>query len=210
MMRNYLNTAAFLLTAVVTQNASAALVDHGTYTSDTVSGLDWLGLRITDAQPYDSAPGLNPGWRYPTNAEVEHLFSVLFAGYYNTNAAGFSHSNDDEYADQALDVDSFTALFGITGSNASADLSWGFYEDEGGVLRILGVTDFFNGTTIVYGPDYSQNHDGARANGSPLAGVYLVRQSAVPIPAAAWLFVSGLVALIGIGRRQLRNDNDSR
>ena len=192
-------TCAFL--SVVSYGASAALIDNGTFTTDTESGLDWLDLSVTNGQDYNSATTLNPGWRYATNVEVENIFGLLFEGYYNTNS-GFSNSSDGAYADQSIDVDNFISLFGITGINASADLSWGFYEDETTILRIFGVTDFFDGRTIVYGPDHALDYDGRRTNGSGLVGSYLVRETVVPIPATVWLFGSGLIGLIGVARRK--------
>ena len=199
-MRKFIMGTICVFLSVVSYGASAALIDNGTYTTDTESGLDWLDLSVTDGQAYNSATTLNPGWRYATNAEVENIFGLLFEGYYNTDG-GFSHSSDGAYADQSIDVDNFISLFGLTGTNSSADLSWGFYEDESMTLRLFGVTDFFDGRTIVYGPNHTPDFDGSRPTGSGLVGNYLVRETVVPIPAAVWLFGSGLIGLIGVARR---------
>ena len=200
-MRKFIMGTISIFLSVVSYGASAALIDNGTYTTDTESGLDWRDLSITDGQAYNSAPTLNPGWRYATNTEVESIFKILFNGYYNTTE-GYSNSSDGVYADQSIDVDNFISLFGITGENASANFSWGFYEDESTTLRILGVTNFFDGRTIVYGPDHSLDYDRYRSTGSGSVGNYLVRETVVPIPAAVWLFGSGLIGLIGVARRK--------
>jgi hypothetical protein len=49
--------------------------------------------------------------------------------------------------------------------------------------------DAVSGTTYAFGAD-------------AVAGVYTESVSAVPVPAAAWLFGSGLIGLVGIARRK--------
>lgn len=55
---------------------SAALVDHGAVTTDTITGLDWLDLTATVSMSFDdvvalSLPGgLLSGWRHASRAEV--------------------------------------------------------------------------------------------------------------------------------------------
>lgn len=66
---------------VISFNVSAELIDHGTFTKDDVSGLDWLDLSVTAGQSYNTTLTSNPGWRHATNAEVEDLFGLIFDGY---------------------------------------------------------------------------------------------------------------------------------
>lgn len=54
-------------------------MDHGSFTHDTASGLDWLDTTLTQGQSYDAVLGgyggyIGNGWRYATRAEVIGLF----------------------------------------------------------------------------------------------------------------------------------------
>lgn len=197
-------TAIFLSTSV-----NAAMVDNGTYTTDTVTGLDWLALSLTDNQAYSTAPINNIEWRYATNTEVENLFITMFDGYYDTNLTDkYSEGTQGAYADQHGDVLAFIDLFGTTGTSTNTSvISLGFYEDEAGVLRKLGVTHISIETsgydnTLVYGLDYTYDYDFARDTNVPEAGIFMVRTSVVPVPAALWLFGSGLIGLIGLAKQK--------
>lgn len=73
----------------------AALVDHGTFTSDTLSGLDWLDLTITRGQSYDDVTGqmgagqAYEGWRYASRDEVREFWADAGGlGPFTGNASG--------------------------------------------------------------------------------------------------------------------------
>ena len=57
--------------------AQANIIDHGTYLSDTGTGLDWLDLTATQGQSYNSVLGSMPagGWHYASLADVATLFT---------------------------------------------------------------------------------------------------------------------------------------
>ena len=89
-MRRFL--AALVLCSIVPAS-HAALVDNGTYTTDTVTNLDWLDLTETNYFPYGvvssqlGSGGLWDGWRYATNAEATNLFQTLGFTIAGTNGA---------------------------------------------------------------------------------------------------------------------------
>ena len=146
----------------------------------------------------------NSGWRYATNAEVENLFGNLFQGYYDTGTLqGVSTSTEGAYANQETDIYNFIGLFGntnTTGSNQA--LSYGFFRDESNVQRLAGVNISLapiNPLSQVLSPEYYPNYSGRTLD---VVGTYLVRTSVIPIPAALWLFGSGLLGLIGMARRK--------
>ena len=64
---------------VVSFNAGAALIDNGTYTTDTASGLDWLDLTETTGLSFNyvsSQPGANgqfEGWSYAGITRIDQL-----------------------------------------------------------------------------------------------------------------------------------------
>jgi len=201
-MLKSITTAALL--SVFALNASAALVDNGGYTTDTNSGLEWLDLSSTTGLSMEAALAANSGWRYAANSEVENIFLQLFDGYYDTHPNGFSNSADGAYADQLADVNNFRSLFGVTQSGFNYPTSFrftlGLYEDEAGIIRAMGTAFYTNpNQTAIEGLDFNSVYDTTTAfNGR---GTFLVRTSAVPIPAAVWLFGSALAGLGWMRRR---------
>ena len=187
-------------------NVNGALIDNGTFTTDDVSGLDWLDFSFTDGQAYDSAETLNPGWRHATNSEMVNLFSVLFDGIYDTSAEiGASRTGQviDPYANQRTDIAVFESLFGITQTTCTNDQCvsiYGVFEDEGGILRISGAW-YSQGNHSVITPENLGDYEVFREGNSEV-GIYMVRASVVPVPSAVWLFGSGLIGLIGLAKRK--------
>jgi len=194
---------AVLISISLSHSAGAALIDNGSFTTDTSSGLDWLDLSVTNAQSYASAQNLNAGWRYATNQEVVGLFGVAFTGYTNTNTVqNYSDSNvSGSYAGQDNDVQNFISLFGLTANGSSVSSSLGFYMDENNRLRQLGVS-LYSTYTRVYGDEYTADWTDYTNFGVNGNGVFMVRTSVVPLPAAAWLFFSGIIGLVGVALRR--------
>jgi len=204
MSNKFISTACVSLFALGMLNtANAALIDNGGFTTDSVSGLDWLDLSVTQSQSYNSAPTKNAGWRYATNLEVVGLFNTAFAGYTDTNT--IKHYSDSNalgaYADQSIDATAFMDLFGVSGVASSFTASFGFYRDESNILRQMGVQQFAT-YSRVFSEENTNNWNGYENLGVQGNGVFLVRTSVVPVPAAVWLFGSGLIGLAGFARRK--------
>ena len=206
-----LGTVGACVFASITTTTNAALIDNGTYTTDTVSGLDWLDLNQTINTTYSQAKASQPGWHYATNVEVGNLFSKMFDGYYDTNSSGSSDSTQGAYADQLEDTNLFIDLFGEI-DTGPITVAWGWYRGESNGIHVLGAARYdvdypADGhtvdDTIVFGPDYTNSSTPyPEDNPHVYIGTYLVRTSAVPVPAAVWLFGFGLLGLIGIARRK--------
>ena len=191
---------------LLTANLNAALIDNDTYTSDTSTGLDWLDLSETAGIFYSQALSNNSGWRYATYSEVQDLFGVLFNGYYDTDTTRhLSRSTDNAYSDQAIDVTNYQSLFGVASSTAASgkthNYTYGLYSrGEPSTLRSMGTYSNTDGLTVIQGIEFYQAYTPSfTADGH---GTYLVRTSLVPIPAAVWLFGSGLIGLIGLTSRK--------
>jgi len=185
-------------------DVAAALVDNGSFTTDSESTLDWLDLTVTNNLSMEDALAANSGWRYATNSEVEGLFAKLFDGFYSTNSYGASISYDGSYADQLTDVSQMHALFGRMehAIYPGLYLSLGYYIDENDMARVMGSVFGPDGDyTEVYGDDFTQFSYNTTDAG-PYFGTYLVRSSVVPVPAAIWFFSSGLGLLAWFRRRQ--------
>lgn len=198
----------------------AAQITYAGYTLDTESnivsggGLEWLQWDQTAGQSpaaalanYDTA-----GWRIASNTEMAELF----------NSFGFGLTfQADENATQLVllpgepnnfgTADHFIQLFGDTYSAAGFALNEGdpfeysaaiFGEDLDGDGRLNRAS--VNGTYIEAGNNFPGeawlSSDWARPDIAyePFYGVALVRE--VPLPAAAWLFLSAIGGL-GISNR---------
>jgi len=171
----------------------AALVDNGTSMIDTGTGLQWLDLTETLGISWNAAEASTfvtlDGYVHATVAEVETLF--LNAGFLTT-----------DNATNQLNVPAATDLLSYLGCTQFC-----------GTINATG-RGFADSTGIfVSRPNYHTNGLGAGAAVISLqtsnldlvdatAGHFLVK--AVPVPAAVWLFGSGLLGLIGVARRKAR------
>jgi hypothetical protein len=210
-MRSFFIVLSLLLSGAT----QAALVDNGSYTKDTVSGLKWLDLSTTGNMTMVDALAANSGWRLASNAEVEDLFAQLFVGYYDSNVEyGLSIWEDywpeeniqGAYAGHVEDSEAFLDLFGVVRSDSGGEreLAHGLYFDEDGIVRAVGVDHesgyvrgVINGLESVY--DRSYNYE---TSASTSSGTFLVQGTLVPIPASVWLFGSALAGLGWMRRKQ--------
>ncbi|MGI9309123.1 MAG: hypothetical protein ACR2P6_07665, partial [Gammaproteobacteria bacterium] len=101
--------------------AHAAIVDNGGFTTDTVSGLDWLDLTETTSMTILDAEAAfsGNGWRLATGAEVHDLFDQLYVGFYDNFSYGGSSGGSatdgnlgPAYDGHIEDVRNFHSLFG--------------------------------------------------------------------------------------------------
>jgi len=97
----------------VSMPAQAALIDHGTYISDTSSGLDWLDLSTTAGQSVAQALTANSGWSYANNTQVSGLLASFGITY------AFTANTFIELAVTNTQASDFISLFGLTTPGAS-------------------------------------------------------------------------------------------
>jgi hypothetical protein len=78
--KTLLKISAFGLLLWNLPNAHAMLIDNGNYTTDTVTGLDWLDLTATRGESFDNIVaqmgpgGTYAGWRHATREEVKQFW----------------------------------------------------------------------------------------------------------------------------------------
>lgn len=167
-------------TVFISASPLASLVDHGTYFTNTVTNTDYYKLgqttlnSWTDVVSNDSSGLINEGWQVASQTEYFDM-------------ATHADTKDDMW--QFCDVcQEYNFVFSITNGDMSG----------GQVLLPSHIkADYFsaNGSYTNFSHSYSSDIRHFAI------GVALSRPSAVPIPAAAWLFGSAFMGL-GLARKR--------
>ncbi len=190
-------------TLVLSTSVNAALIDNGILTLDDETGLQWLDTTETIGMSYNDA-GTLEGYRHATFREIEDMMSKALPSYSPiTTSDGQKYMNSSDSAIIA-EVDAYHLLFGFTTSGFTNRAS-NFYLNENGMLTNWNASRWDTSIQINGGPGNSNDFSSLLNSGSSSYGTFLVvgeSVSAVPVPAAAWLFGSGLIGLIGLARRK--------
>jgi len=194
--------------ALLSMSADAALVqrdlttpgDHY-LTFDTVTGLEWLDLTLTNGVSYNSvAAGFGEfttayGFAFATQAQTV----VLFA---NAGLSPISGSTSD--ASKLTAGGTLVALVGCAANCATSPSSRGFAD----LNNFSSTSATTPAVTVTPGVNVSWDADGAGVLGKALpiagAGVWLVRAAPVPEPSAFWLLAIGILGLVGSSSRRRR------
>lgn len=179
-------------------------------TYDTETGLDWLDVTLTVNQSFDevrTGTWYQRGFRHATMEELQALFQ-----HAGTPDDGFDTSVT--YPTETLELaqllgptligDSRVTVSGFTGTDFFGNQITLENNPIGSVFSVrFGKLDYLD---LINSGELGEAHfTGGSLNSSQSdinAGSYLVRTSVVPVPAAAWLFGSGLIGLAGIARRK--------
>jgi len=189
----------------------AALIDFGTFTRDTSNSLDWLDVTTTQGMSFNQVTAAYSGseWRYATVSEFSAMANANLSPTtpVGSNSAGsYVSSYAQTYAAQSY--------YGTTSPNTTTGLLLAPAFTSGVAIGQL-ITDVNQlptaldlKQTILFGhivitevaadPDYAAKDFGS----------YLVRNykqiSAVPVPAAAFMFAPALLGFMGL-RRKAKN-----
>jgi len=199
-------------------------IDNNTYTTDTISGLDWLDVTTSVNQSFAYVSSQfnegeeHAGWRYATGIEFNAMVSnwtgttitPAFTGYvYHSEGLIdglhllLGSTMDSLYTTVAGDT--FDALNGKA-EGGYADFTRGMLADadpnDNTKISAAQISDDDRSSDV---RDYTTTrfHTYSRTtSGDP--GSFLIRNTVapIPIPASAWLMGSGLAGLLGFSRKK--------
>jgi hypothetical protein len=178
-----------------------ALIDNGLTTLDDATSLEWLDVTSTMNMSYSVALTSTyvtvDGYRHATQSEIFTLYSN--AGMTGIGG-GFSSSNHSPSI-------ALLSLLGVTHTQSVEQYQLGWYDNgssgtSANVAELIRYTASggFGASAIPRTSNPTPNS--SPTSTSPIIGHYLVRSSVVPVPAAAWLFGSALIGLVGIKRKK--------
>lgn len=217
--------ASITLGMALSFNVNAALMSADWQTSgdnlltiDSISGLSWLDLSESNGMSYNEVlsqlgeGGIFEGFRYATTNEVIELWSSNFGVDLYVGRSSFESGSIDAGIEVAVSFLGDTIAghpyfsgTGVTGLTSSISESLG-YPYYCGALPEVNCRDVIG---AYYDPDFNNayqtpGHTHEHIDSTdPYFGSYLVKDVAeVPLPAAIWLFGSGLIGLVGLARRK--------
>lgn len=211
-MRKFIIGAAYAIFAVASINASAALVSadwkttgDNLITRDKGTGLEWLDLTETVDMSLNNVlaetgfGGMLGGWQIADNALVTELW---------TNA-GIPNISFTFYEENYDPVNDLLDLLGTTYTDpveVDYRLSWGRTSNSYSIgehnVTLLWERTWTSGIPEAMAAINTNPQQQPNDLPSPTMGTYLYRETVVPIPAAVWLFSTGLIGLIGLARRK--------
>ncbi len=207
--------------AVVSFSVDAGLAPRlgGLAYYDDVADLTWLadanaaGTTMNWANANAWAAGLDvagvTGWRLPDTIDVDND-GATYTSIYQGVDYGYNITTHSELSNMFYNVLGNLAYYDTSGN--SAQPGWGLTNT--GPFSNLQSYGYWSATEYAPNTFYawtfymnygSQGYSGAKANSYYAWAVQSGDVSAVPVPAAVWLFGSGLLGLIGVARRKSAN-----
>ena len=210
---------------VLSTSANAALISRagGLAYYDDVSNLTWLadagyaktsgydadGLMTWDqAMAWVSALDVGgvSGWRLPDTIDVGNDGNTFIGNIYNGVDYGYNITAHSELSNMFFNVLGNTSLYDTSGVLQAG----GGLTNTGPFANLFG-SNYWSGTEYVLDPvnkawnfNMGTTTQGNTSKASTF-NAWAVQSGdvfAVPVPAAAWLFASGLVGLIAVARRR--------
>lgn len=176
-------TPLALVGLTLSLSVNAALVDHGTYATDTATNIDYLYLSQTVGRSYYSL------------VEQDYLGYIADGWELTSQTALFNMSLEDRILINDEATSQWSVSPGVYTIINNEDMQGGQFSTGPGWVD----TDWWdNGTAFSLGNSIEDVRDSDYWG----AAVSLQRASVVPVPAAAWLFGSALIGLIGFKRNK--------
>jgi hypothetical protein len=226
-MRKYMNLVIkilFAITIIFSANVNATLIDKGDWTTDDVSGLDWLDLSFTGGMNYSSVTSVYNEWEIATRSQFMDMYRQFDIGgdnsfhdnshlskvcAYTTGSLGQPCSDVERFVyNIASDpvLTDFRRLFGVsydassTGYNGYYSMGWyieGLIQYRGGQELAKGKNYHYIDST--YNDSRTASSDGSYNRTSPDFSWFLIRNtpiiSEVSEPSVLGLMVFSLLGL---------------
>ena len=214
-------------------SAEATIIEHGSYFTDTSSGLDWLNNAPLAGQSYNSVLNgyggyTNSGWRYATGAELSALVYTYVShnpplgANDETTASAYDYSLEafiaSQYMIKLLGIEVSmgsppdpTAVVPLYSTSVTGVWSQGMYDDESGHLKesvfVLLAADFPQFAPVPYSASVFVNDNMSVDAIAPNISSFLVRSDAAPVPepSTMLLFGIGVVGYVLYRRRITAN-----
>jgi hypothetical protein len=208
----------FLLILIFTlrfTSANAALVDNGLYTTDTITGIDWLDLTETNGKSFDEVSNqLNngeklEGWKFATRSDIDIFWTDAggvgpFSGLANGKSNWVGQI-------QRLWGKTYPFVYLVNGYAVQGSIA--MTSDKSGTCSTCNLTvyilDNIDLSDSNYG-DYAeaiQLNEAYRSQGQVPIGMALIRNNSAPIPEPATLsmYALGLVAVLSLVKRSRKS-----
>lgn len=223
---NSLITASVILVSSliycnIASASTADFIDHGNYTTDTISGLDWLDVTLSlkrtfnDVSSQFGVGGDFEGWRYASGIEFNQMVKNFTGTSFTTTDYSLITQPFDRVDDLVSMLGSTIDSWWLLDYGKTYDENLGVNEGQGLDYTMGLIGDpFQDGEYVDYWValilDDEQplgSGDSSRAHDSHMtpfeyrnaAGSYLVRDNLIttPIPASFWLMGTGLFGFMG-------------
>lgn len=222
---SYAATTQFDFTAVIgggnvpADNVTGTFISEGIANGDTITGsfIYDTNTDLATGPDTDVPPGGNRGQYHFVGSPYGAMISIDSGYTYTSESEVIVEVQNDFVLDAATnneinghipqgtyDVLSVFAFLPNAGATGTSDIEWG--------INIIGDSSWFSGNAVI--PDlpaiydvYLQADEYDSSN-NVLGSVKTTFDdstssvSAVPVPAAVWLFGSGLLGLVGVARRK--------
>ena len=219
-----------VLALVLTNNAHSTILDleerdylaagDGLITYDKTTGLEWLDLTFTAGlsmlEVEANAAIWANGWQWATIDQMEIMFDHardddLWSDPYNEPRVVYPIVEllGPTYTSGVSGEYITKSVYGVSRNFESLDSGYTYSFMKGGIGLDSSDSFYPNLPFPLCDPEACVDwYDGEpyflETDSDPNYGSWLVRTSVVPVPAAVWLFGSGLLGLIGLARRKER------
>lgn len=192
---------ALVSLAAFALQAQASLIDFGTYTKDSSTGLDWLDMSFTDGLSYNQvstaiAGGSLNGWRFATSSEFDGLINSAVGAPYVAI-----------HSDTAIltQMQALVSLLGSTYDDGNAGSTYAYtvgYVDSTSLASAHARQFGYHVPGGYVRPASDPSWDNSKTYVSTFQGSFLVRSATVPDAGSTALLLG--IALLGIAYRKRR------
>ena len=200
---------------VLSTSANSATITHGFLTTDDATDyitdittqriykrFDTFNLSYADTIAAVSAGGIYEGWSIATSDIADDFYSAVLgvastpctgANVGGANCGQISGWNDNDFG---VTFDSSNDYFWFLSTNTTPNRE-PYLIGLGNIRSTSDVNDYDD-----WGTEHQADGFGISNPASPINALIYREASVVPIPAAIWLFGSGLIGLVGVARRK--------